>query len=237
MILFDRFRNAGILFLAFCAALASAQKQRTQPVIQQKATIEIHDGIRTISLPTAVEGTRYQYQLETQDRSRANTWILEHGKLPKGIQLAPQGLLDGIPSETGEFHFTVFTSNPGQVMTNPQELTLVVVAPLFARWERYPKINGQQIEGSIKVSNPTANDFDLTFITVAVNEIGRAQALGYQRFNLRKNTTDFELPFGENVPVGSYQVHVDVVAEVAATHSIYRQHLATKERLVLRSTP
>ncbi|HEY1463339.1 MAG TPA: putative Ig domain-containing protein [Terriglobales bacterium] len=229
MILFDRFRSAGLLIVTlFVATLASPQ---------QKSSHNNPDGMGTISLPEAVEGARYQYQLLAKTGSRPGTWIREHGTLPKGLKLSPLGLLDGIPGETGEFHFAVSTSTAGQVAENRRQLTLVVVAPLFARWEHYPKINGQRIEGSIKVSNPTANDFDLTFITVAVNEIGRAEALGYQRFNLRKNTTDFQLPFGENVPVGSYQVHVDVVAEVAATHSIYRQHLETKEKLVLQQGP
>jgi hypothetical protein len=233
MIFLNQLRRAGVLLISLLSVFADAQ----QPSAQPKLPVNKQTGLRTVSLPSAVEGARYQYQLPALGGDHATTWILERGTLPKGVQLMPQGLIAGTPGEVGEFHFSVIMHYPGRAAENRLQLTLFVAAPLFARWERYPKINGQRIEGSIKVSNPTAYDYDLTFITVAVNEIGRAQALGYQHFNLRKSTTDFELPFGENVPSGSYKVHVDVVAEVAATHSIHRQHLETKERLVLQPSP
>jgi hypothetical protein len=194
--------------------------------------------VRTQSLPKALVDTRFQYQLQAQGGNHPYHWTLVRGVLPKGIKLSWDGNLQGIPTEVGEFHFTVSaidSSHPAMEYNQP--LVWKISAPLLARWERYPTINGQRIEGSVKVSNDTDRDFDLTFITVAVNEIGRAQALGYQHFTLKKNTADFEIPFGENVPQGSYEIDADVVAEVAATHSIYRVHLVTKQRLVLQQGP
>src|SRR5262249_8699964 len=88
-----------------------------------------------------------------------------------------------------------------------------------------PEVTEQRMEGAIKVSNESDHDFDLTMIAVAVNDIGRATALGYQHFTLRSNTADQEISFGENLPPGTYQVHVDVVAEVKQTNAIYRVHL------------
>jgi hypothetical protein len=87
------------------------------------------------------------------------------------------------------------------------------------------------------VSNQTEQDFDLTVIMMAVNETGRATAIGYQRITLKKGTTSLELPFGENLPQGSYELNVDAVAEVAATNSIYRARLVPKEKFQLLQGP
>ena len=87
------------------------------------------------------------------------------------------------------------------------------------------------------MSNQTEQDFDLTAIVMAVNEIGRATAIGYQRINLKKGTAELEIPFGENLPFGSYELDADVVAEVAATNSIYRARLVPKERFQIQQGP
>ena len=118
-----------------------------------------------------------------------------------------------------------------------QQLVLTVVAPLLAQWGRYPKVTGQRLEGSIIVSNQTEQDFDLTAIVMAVNENGRATAIGYQRVNLKKGTAELEIPFGENLPYGSYELDADAVAEVAATNSIYRARLVPKERFQIQQGP
>jgi len=72
---------------------------------------------------------------------------------------------------------------------------------------------------------------------LAVNEIGRATAVGYQHFTLKNNTADLEIPFGENLPRGSYDLNVDAVAEVPATNTIYRARLVPKEKLVVQQGP
>jgi len=147
-------------------------------------------------------------------------------------------MLSGIPTETGDFKFTVTVTDSGKpAVQRNQQLVLTVVAPLMAQWGRYPKVNGRRLEGSIFVSNQTERDFDLTAIMMAVNEIGRATAIGYQRIVLKKNTTSVEIPFGENLPQGSYELNVDAVAEVAATNSIYRARLVPKEKFQLLQGP
>jgi hypothetical protein len=118
-----------------------------------------------------------------------------------------------------------------------QELTLRVLAPLAVQWGNQAKINGQRIEGSVKVSNQTGQDFDLTFVVLAVNDIGRATAIGYQHFNLKHETIDFEIPFGENLPPGGYVVNVDVVAEIAETNTIHRARLVTPGKLQMVQGP
>lgn len=194
--------------------------------------------IRTSSLPRAYARQLYEVRLEAQGGTAPLKWEVTEGKLPAGVVLQRDGLLAGTPSETGEFRFTVTVSDSGKpAYQRQQQLSMIVVAPLMAQWGRYPKVNGQRIEGSIIVSNQTDRDFDLTVIVLAVNENGRATAIGYQRFPLKQNTAGTEVPFGENLPSGSYEVNVDVVAEVAATNSIYRARLVPKERLQVVQGP
>jgi hypothetical protein len=165
-------------------------------------------------------------------------WEVTEGSLPAGIALHGDGELAGTPTETGEFRFTVTVTDSGKpAYQRSQQLSLTVVSPLMAQWGSYPKVNGQRLEGSILVSNQTDRDFDLTVIVVAVNAIGRATAIGYQHFPLKKNTDGTEIPFGDNLPSGSYELNVDAVAEVAATNSIYRVRLVPKERFQIQEGP
>ena len=112
-----------------------------------------------------------------------------------------------------------------------------VVTPLLAEWVQLPMVNGQHVSGKIKVTNGTDEDFDLTFIALAVNEIGRATALGYQRFVLNKDTADFELSFGQDLPHGAYDISVDVVAEAPEMNAIYRVHLTPAKKISVEQGP
>jgi len=118
-----------------------------------------------------------------------------------------------------------------------QSLSLRVVTPLLVEWSRPPAVNGQRVEGAIKVSNSTDQDFDLTAVIVAVNEIGRATALGYQHFQLKREVSEYEISFGENLPFGAYDIKVDVVGEVAEANAIYRARLAPKEKIQVKQGP
>jgi hypothetical protein len=194
--------------------------------------------VRTTSLPKAYLHKSYEAKIEAQGGATPLKWELTDGSLPAGITLSHDGILSGTPARTGEFHFTVTVRDSGVPQyQRQQQLSLVVVAPLLAEWGRYPKVNGQRLEGSILVSNQTEQDFDLTVVVLAVNPIGRATAIGYQHFPLKKDTTGMEIPFGDNLPDDSYQLNVDAVAEVAETDSIYRTRLVPKERFVVQTEP
>jgi hypothetical protein len=82
------------------------------------------------------------------------------------------------------------------------------------------------------VSNQTDRDFDLTVIVLAVNDIGRATAIGYQHFNLKKETRDLDIPFGETLSRGNYAVNVDVVGEEPISNRIFRARLVTGKETV-----
>jgi len=108
--------------------------------------------------------------------------------------------------------------------------------PLPADWADQAKVNGRRIEGSLKVSNQTGSDFDLTVIALAINDLNRATAIGYQHFLLKRDTTDQEIPFGENLARGNYAVNIDVVGEEASSGRIFRARLMT-ERLAVTQGP
>jgi len=216
-------RVANLLFL-FCG-LACAQT--TQPL-----------SIQTTSLPKAYVRQPFQARLDARGGTPPYKWEVSDGPLPDGVVLHPDGELSGTPAQTGEFRFTARvedSSKPAYQLS--KQFALSVVSPLMARWGKYPTVNGQRLEGSILVSNETEDDFDLTAIMLAVNDIGRATAIGYQHFSLKKDTDEMEIPFGENLPPGSYQLNVDVVAEIAQTKTIHRVRLVPEQKFQIQQGP
>ena len=217
-----------ILFCSSCVIDAGQQAAATgEPLV-----------VSTTSLAKAYVRQPYETRLTAKGGITPHKWELSEGKLPGGLSLHADGLLTGTPAETGQFKFTVTVRDSGKPpYERSQSLTLLVVAPLMAQWGRYPKINGQRIEGSILIANQTDQDFDLTVIVLAVNETGRATAIGYQHFPIKKNTEGVEIPFGENLPNGTYDLNVDAVAEVMETNSIYRARLVPKEKFQVQQEP
>ncbi len=189
--------------------------------------------VKTRSLPKGYLQRLYHFAMHADGGITPLKWTLTSGALPSGIRLDPDGVLNGVPTQTGEFSFSLTITDSGipkQQIT--QEFNVVVVTPLVVRWSRPPKVNGTRVDGAIKVSNQTGEDFDLTMIVLAVNENGRATAIGYQHFPLKPNILDFEIPFGENLPNGAYNVNVDVIAEVASINSIFRGRLVTNVKVL-----
>ena len=143
------------------------------------------------------------------------------------------GELTGTPSDTATTEFTVLlrdSNNPTEQLQ--QKFVLKVETPLSAEWDQHAHVNGKRIDGSVKVSNRTGRDFDLTFVVLAVNDIGRATAIGYQHFSLKKNTRDLSIPFGEMLSIGNYAVNVDVVGEEPVSGRIFRARLVTRKQQI-----
>jgi hypothetical protein len=194
--------------------------------------------VQTASLPKGFLRQQYRFRLEAAGGITPLTWAVTSGALPRGIALSEDGILSGVATEAGQFRFVVAVTDSGKPPhQRTQELSLDVVAPLVVQWSRYPKVTGQRVECAITLSNQTGQDFDLTMIALAVNEIGRATAVGYQHFILKKGTLDLEIPFGENLPHGAYTLNVDVVGEVEATNTIYRARLVASENLQVQEGP
>jgi hypothetical protein len=165
-------------------------------------------------------------------------WRLEKGTLPPGLKLDDNGLLHGAAERMGEFQFTASVRDGGQPQSAVQKaFTLRVRSALDLRWKTPAHVNGNRIEGSVDLSNTTPDDIDLTYIVMAVAPNGRATAIGYQHFVIRRGTTEQELPFGETLPRGGYVVHVDAVGEVAPKNLIYRDRLQTPSALQVTVGP
>ena len=130
-------------------------------------------------------------------------WMLSRGSLPPGLSLSEDGLISGTPTEKGEFPLVIFLSDGS---TPPQKKNQAyvfhVVAPLLAEWSQPPRVNGRRIEGEVKITNQTGHDFDLTWIVVAINETGRATALGYQH-GVVKDGAELQIPLENNCRTGS----------------------------------
>jgi hypothetical protein len=194
--------------------------------------------LQTTSLPKGFLRQPYHFKLEAQGGILPLKWEITAGAQPPGIDLSPDGNLTGAPTEVDSFHFVVTITDSGKpTRSQKKEFTFDVVSALLVEWSKMPKVNGRRLEGSIKVSNQTEQDFDFTFIALAVDPTGRATAVGYQHFTLKKETDEFEIPFGENLPTGTYDLHADGIAEVEATNTIYRAHLATAEKIQITQGP
>jgi len=176
---------------------------------------------------------RYSFYLRSSGGVGPYRWQIAAGSLPSGLTIDESGRLWGIPKESGQFEFIALLTDgsepPSQVR---QKFILKVETPLTAEWDHAARVSGPRIDGSIKVSNRTGRDFDLTVVVLAVNDIGRATAIGYQHFSLKKNTRDFDIPFGDSVSRGIYVVNVDVVAEEPVSNRIFRARLVTGDQQV-----
>jgi Putative Ig domain len=185
------------------------------------------------ALPKAALWEFYYFRLPAAGGTGLYHWRVLDGSLPAGLKLADDGELSGVPQESGQFNFVLELSDSDNPPDRVQKkFTLLLKPPLTVEWSRAAKVNGQRIEGSVKVSNHTGRDFDLTFIVLAVNEIGRATAIGYQHFPLKKKTNNLEIPFGNTLSLGNYQVNVDVVGEEPVGNHIYRARLVTAKESV-----
>jgi hypothetical protein len=218
------------------SSAAAAQTQSATPAASTQ------DGPQLVIETTSLPGTypRAVYSLRMSQHGGVNPyhWKVEKGDLPPGLRLEDDGTLHGSPEKTGEYRFTISVTDSGKPpQTVQREYVLNVIAALSMQWKVPAHVTGSRIDGSVQVSNTTGEDFDFTFVTLAVAENGRATAIGYQRFPLKKGTTDFEIPFGETLPHGAYVVHVDGVAEVAEKNEIHRSRLQTPGALQVVAGP
>jgi hypothetical protein len=233
MIGISQIRRASVLAWVLLAASAFGQ---STPGSASNSKVSIESA----SLPPATPQQEYHFQLVGSGGIPPLKWQVVQGDLPTGMKLNPNGLISGTPGTPGDFHFVVSVSDESQpALTANREFTLKVVQALLLEWKNYPRLSGNQILGSAAVSNGTTDTFDFTFFVVAVNEIGKAFALGYQRFALKPGTSSFEIAFGQqqNLPQGAYTVHVDGVGELDEKGLIYHRRLQTKEPLSIAVGP
>ena len=165
-------------------------------------------------------------------------WTVTDGALPDGIILTPDGILTGRATQPGAFAVTIAvfdSARPAHSIS--KDFRSLVSAALLLEWLRPPAVHGNQIDGAVQVSNSTQDKFDLTVFIVAVNDIGRATALGYQHFDLAAGKTNVPITFIETLPPGAYTVHADAVAEIPAKTAILRRRLQTPAPLPVTQGP
>jgi len=190
------------------------------------------------ALPSLDPGVEGRIPLTARGGVPPYHWSVTAGNLPEGISLTSEGVLIGRPTTLGKFAYTVTVEDSARPANRiSKELQTVVSASLVLEWLRPPQVRGDRIDGAVQISNGTNDDFDLTFIIVAINEIGRATALGYQHFTLKAGTANFQIPFGQTLPHGAYIVHADAVAEIPARNRILRRLLETPAPLPVTQGP
>jgi hypothetical protein len=218
-----RWNVPAIWLLLLCGALTSARAQA--PL-----------SMTTTALPSLTAGAQGRIKIAVTGGSEPLTFKLTNGKLPPGLRLnSANGTISGVPTAAGTYRFQMtVTDSSFPSMEVQREFTLVVTAALGIEWKQLPAVHGEKIEGSVIVTNYSERDFTLTVIVMAVNQIGRATALGYQEFTLRSRGEQV-IPLGSSPGPGTYVVHADAVAEVPSTNSIYRARKQTAESLVIQA--
>ena len=173
----------------------------------------------------AVVGQQYAMPITVTGGILPYTWQLESGDLPPGLTLKKlKGIISGTPTAAGTYHFTVGVVDSSIPKLHLQrEFNIQVIEGLLVDWKDAPAAHGNKIIGSVVVTNQTGDEFVLTVVVVAVNEIGRATALGYQHFHIPAGSSQV-IPFGTgNTPgIGTYYVHADAVAHRPGKKHIFR---------------
>lgn len=200
--------------ILFCSTLASAQFSFTPA-----------------RLPDASAGTRYYQEFHATGGTAPYTWSVR-GSLPPGITFdTPSATLTGVPTTPGNYRFIVLlTDSSHRVVSRQYAFRVGEGTTIAIIWTRTPAVAGGNISGEVEVSNPSGETFDLTFIAVAVNEIGRATALGYQHFPLGPGKQ--RIPFAAALPRGTYVVHADAIGEIARTRNIRRARLQSQPLVI-----
>lgn len=210
------FSLLGIAILTLWASVAPAQS--APPLVMQDK-----------NLPEARLWEPYSFQFHASGGIAPYQWQLGGGDLPHGFALDSHGEIAGGPSDGFHSELSILltdSSRPPKQVT--KDFTLKTAVPLTADWAAKAKVNGRRIEGSLKISNQTGRDFDLTVIVLAIDDISRATAIGYQHFSLKRDTHEMEVPFGENLARGNYVVNVDAVGEEGISGRIFRARLVTE---------
>ena len=227
------FWRRGLLATLFFLAPAITGQTTAPPPDPTQLALE------AVTLPTASPRHPYKFQFKTHGGIPPTKFSVAPGSvLPTGMTFGEDGLMTGTVPKIGEYRFTLsVTDSSRPPQTASRAFVLRAVAPMLVQWKHYAQVSGSRVEGSVAVSNSTEDDFDFTFIVLAVAEHGRATAIGYQHVPLKSGVDSLEIPFGEILPRGSYMVHVDAVAEVPDKDLIYRARLQTKERLQVTVGP
>lgn len=206
---------ATVGFLCFASCLAFGQGLEIQAVPGEGAII----------------GQEFTLALNATGGVAPYTWQLVDGELPPGCKLQHHaGKISGVPTTAGLYHFTIAVHDSDIPQSElKREISVRVIEGLTIEWNEAPAIHGNAISGSAIVKNQTPLEMTVTFVIVAVNEIGRATTLGYQHFRLAAQATSPVIPFGASPGFGTYYIRADAIAHRPGKHHNYRVSKETRE--------
>jgi|SRR5579871_1917911 len=210
---------AQLAFLCIACSLAMAQSLQMQVAPAQGAIV----------------GEPFMLPLHATGGTQPYSWQVTSGELPPGCRLhARASNISGTPTAAGDYHFTLSLNDASiprqQVQRN---FTVHVIAGLSIDWKQAPTVQGNTLAGSAVVSNQTPEDFTLTVVVVAVNQIGRATTLGYQHFKLAAEATTQVIPFSAAPGPGTYYVRADAIAHHVGRHRQYRASKQTPATITI----
>ncbi len=209
------------------AASRWAQREFTLRVAEPLAIV-------TETLPSPMRAESYRASLRARGGIPPLRWAVVEGSLPGGLILTPNGELEGTPAAAGRAGFTVEVADSARPAQSARRPFSLGIQAFLVEWVRAPRVDGGGIHGSVRVTNATQKDLEVTLIIEAINGIGKAFVLGYHRMLLPAGVTSPEVPFGSALPRGSYAVRSDAVGESAATLMIWRTHLELPQRMAVQ---
>jgi hypothetical protein len=216
----------GVVVFALAAAFAAHG---------QNSAADQQGGLVITAQPpsSAIVGRSFSFLLAATGGAAPYSWRLVDGQLPPGLKLHPHpGAISGVPATAGEYRFTVAVADSSAPRLQVQlVMTISVIAGLTIEWKQYPNVQGTNLSGSVVITNQTGQDFDLTVVVVAVNDIGRATTLGYQHFTLAGEQPGPVVPFSSSPGMGTYVVHADAIAHHPGGHHTYRARKQTSQPL------
>jgi hypothetical protein len=183
----------------------------------------------------AIIGQAYTLPLTVTGGITPYTWSVVDGDLPPGLRVQPRkGNVTGTPTTPGTYHFTVSVTDASiPQLELRRDFNIQVIEGITVNWQDAPAVQGNKVSGSAVVSNRTGDEFVLTVIVVAVNQIGRATALGYQHFKIPPGSSSPVIPFGSTPGMGTYYVRIDAVAHRTGKKHIFRASKQTSADLVI----
>lgn len=186
-------------------------------------------------LPDCLRGEAYDARLHATAGSEPLKWEVVKGRLPAGLKLEPRtGRILGRCEAAGDATFAVrVTDATKPPQTAEREFALRVPPPLAVKWKDMPAVRDGGIHGSVTLTSGLKDEYQVTLIIVAVNEVGKAFALAYRHHTLRAKTRSEDIEFGVDtiLPRGRYMLHVDAVGEDLTKKKIYRARVQAQDPL------
>jgi hypothetical protein len=189
------------------------------------APLLLAQSVQLQALPAqgAIAGESFVLALTAMSGQPPYTWQVAGGSLPPGCKLGAHGKITGVPTTAGDYTFTIAVSDSNIPQSQAQrDYTIHVIEGLSLDWKDAPAVHGNSISGSAIVSNQTGHDMVLSVIVVAVNQIGRATALGYQHFTVSAGAKSPVIPFSATPGDGTYYVRADAAAHQTGHKRVYR---------------